>query len=111
MHCAYWVPLTDWKGETKYLEARGVDYIVQLPGNEEPRKWYDRFPGLAEARDIEAEEKAPIEMMIARDNWKWMPAGLPDHRETGQGEDQRQEAPGQDPIWEEAATTPVRGSQ
>jgi hypothetical protein len=70
--CAYWVPLTDWKGETKYLEARGVDYIAQLPGNEEPRKWYDRFPGLAEARDIEAEEKAPIEMMIARDNWKWM---------------------------------------
>ena len=25
-------------------------------------------------RDMEAEEKAPIEMMIARDNWKWMPA-------------------------------------
>jgi hypothetical protein len=24
--CAYWVPLTDWKGETAYLEARGVDY-------------------------------------------------------------------------------------
>jgi hypothetical protein len=30
------------------------------------------FPNLAEARDMEAEEKAPIEMMIARDNWKWM---------------------------------------
>jgi hypothetical protein len=44
-----------------------------LPGNEEPSKWYDRFPGLSEARDVEAEEKAPIEMMIARDNWKWMP--------------------------------------
>jgi hypothetical protein len=44
-----------------------------LPGSEEPRKWYDRFPGLAEARDVVAEEKAPIEMMIARDNWKWMP--------------------------------------
>jgi hypothetical protein len=56
-----------------YLEARGVDYIAQLPGSEEPRKWYDRFLGLAEARDVEAEEKAPIEMMIARDNWKWMP--------------------------------------
>ncbi len=25
------------------------------------------------ARDAEAEEKAPIEMMIAKDNWKWMP--------------------------------------
>jgi hypothetical protein len=22
---------------------------------------------------VEAEEKAPIEMMTARDNWKWMP--------------------------------------
>ncbi len=71
--CAYWVPLTDWKGETKYLGARGVEYIAQLPGNEDPRKWYDRFPSLAEARDMEAEEKAPFEMMIARDNWKWMP--------------------------------------
>jgi hypothetical protein len=58
--CAYWVPLTDWKGEVKYLAARGVDYIAQLPGNEDPRKWYDRFPGLAEAREAEAEERAPI---------------------------------------------------
>ena len=71
--CAYWIPLVDWKRETKYLGARGVDYIAQLPGNEDPRKWYDRFPSLAETRDMEAEEKAPIEMMIARDNWKWMP--------------------------------------
>jgi hypothetical protein len=38
-----------------------------------PRRWYDKFPGLAAARDTEAEEKAPIEMMIAQDNWKWMP--------------------------------------
>ncbi len=50
-----------------------MDYIAQLPGNEDPRKWYDRFPSLAEAREMEAEEKTPIEMMIARDNWKWMP--------------------------------------
>ncbi len=71
--CAYCVPLTDWKGEVKYLWARGVDYRAQLTGNEDPRKWYDRFPSLAEARDAEAEEKAPIEMMIAKDNWKWMP--------------------------------------
>ncbi len=70
--CAYCVPLTDWKGEVKYLWARGVDYIAQLPGKD-PRRWYDRFPGLAAARDTEAEEKAPIEMMIAKDNWKWMP--------------------------------------
>jgi hypothetical protein len=25
------------------------------------------------ARDIEAEEKAPVEMMIVLDNWRWMP--------------------------------------
>ncbi len=50
-----------------------MDYIAQLPGKEDPTKWYDRFPGLAAARDKEAEEKAPIEMMIAHDNWKWMP--------------------------------------
>ncbi len=73
--CAYWIPLMDWKGEAVYLEARGVDYIAQLPGNEDPVRWYDRFPSLAAARDSEAEEKAPIEMMIALDNWKWMRCG------------------------------------
>jgi hypothetical protein len=71
--CAYWVPLTDWKGETRYLGARGVDYIAQLPGNEDPRKYHDRFPNLAEARDVEAEEKAPIEMMIARGQLEVVP--------------------------------------
>jgi hypothetical protein len=30
--CAYWVPLEDWRGETAYLKARGVDYIAMLPG-------------------------------------------------------------------------------
>ncbi len=63
----------DWKGEVQYLWARGVDYIARLPGKEDPRRWYARFPGLAMARDTEAEKKAPIEMMIAQDNWKWMP--------------------------------------
>ena len=63
----------DWKGEVQYLWARGVDYIAQLPGKEDPRRWYAQFPELAMARDTEAEEKAPIEMMIAQDNWKWMP--------------------------------------
>ena len=29
------------------------------------------------ARDTEAERKAPIEMMIALDNWKWMPVRQP----------------------------------
>jgi hypothetical protein len=71
--CTYCVPLMDWKGEVQYLWARGVDYIAQLPGKEDPRRWYAQFPELAMARDTEAEEKAPIEMMIAQDNWKWMP--------------------------------------
>ncbi len=30
--CAYWVPLEDWRGETAYLKACGVDYIAVLPG-------------------------------------------------------------------------------
>ncbi len=66
--CANCVPLMDWKGGVQYLWARGVDYIAQLPGKEDPRRWYAQFPGLAMARDTEAEEKAPIEMMIAQDN-------------------------------------------
>ncbi len=28
---------------------------------------------MAMARDTEAKKKAPIEMMIAQDNWRWMP--------------------------------------
>ncbi len=68
--CAYWVPLV---GEAVYLEARGVDYIAQLPGAEDPVRWYDRFPSLVAARDTQVEEKASVEMMIVRDNWRWMP--------------------------------------
>ncbi len=71
--CAYWVPLVDWRGETVYLEARGVDYIARLPGAEDPVRWYDKFPDLAAAWDAGAEEKASVEMMIALDNWRWMP--------------------------------------
>ncbi len=67
--CAYWVPLEDWKRETVYMEARGVDYIARLPGCEDPVRWYGRFPRLAAARDIEAEEKGHKDMMIALDNW------------------------------------------
>ncbi len=52
--CAYCVPIADWKGEVKYLWARGVDHIAQLPGKEDPTKWCDRFPGLVAARDTEA---------------------------------------------------------
>jgi hypothetical protein len=69
----------DWKGETVYIEARGVDYIARLPGTEDPVKWYDRFPSLVAARDPEAEERAPIDMMIALDNWNWMPVRQASH--------------------------------
>ncbi|MFN9906171.1 MAG: hypothetical protein ACK56F_08620, partial [bacterium] len=75
--CAYCVPLVDWRGEVQYLWARGVDYIARLSGKEDPRKWYAQYPGMAMARDTEAEKKAPIEMVIALDNWKWMPVRQP----------------------------------
>ena len=75
--CAYCVPLVDWKGEVQYLWARGVDYIARLAGKEDPRRWYAQYPGMAMARDTEAQKKAPIEMVIALDNWKWMPVRQP----------------------------------
>ncbi len=52
------------------------DKVVEA-GKEDPRKWYAQFSELAMARDTEAERKAPIEMMIALDNWKWMPVRQP----------------------------------
>jgi hypothetical protein len=45
----------DWKGGVQYLWVRGVDYIARLPGKEDPRRWYAQFPGMAMARDTEAE--------------------------------------------------------
>jgi hypothetical protein len=50
-----------------------VDHIARLPGIEDLVRWYDQFPSLAAARDPEAEEEALIYMMIALDNWSWMP--------------------------------------
>jgi hypothetical protein len=112
--CAYCVPLTDWKGEVKYLWARGVDYIAQLPGSEDPRRWYDRFPGLVEARYAEAEEKAPIEMMIAKDNWKWMPvqqaSRLTERQDDTKTKD-RKEAFGPNSVRKKTATPPMRGGR
>ncbi len=40
--CTNWVPLEDWRGETFYLEVRGVDYIARLLSCESPVVWYDR---------------------------------------------------------------------
>ncbi len=44
--CAYWIPLKDWKEETVYIEASGVDYVALVPGCEDPVRWYDRFPSV-----------------------------------------------------------------
>jgi hypothetical protein len=71
--CAYWVLLEDWKGETVYIKARGVDYIARLPGCESPVGCYSQFPQLAAARDEQAEERGHINMLTALDNWNWMP--------------------------------------
>jgi hypothetical protein len=36
-------------------------------------RWYDHFPQLAAAHDGRAEKRGHIDLMIARDNWRWMP--------------------------------------
>jgi hypothetical protein len=35
--------------------------------------WYDQFSQLVAARDEQAEERGHIGLMIALDNWRWMP--------------------------------------
>ncbi len=42
--CAYWVPLTDWKGETKYLGARGEDSLRSCPEMKNPGNGMTDFP-------------------------------------------------------------------
>jgi hypothetical protein len=65
--------LEDWRGKTVYIEARGIDYIARLQGCENPVRWHDQFPKLAAACDGQAEKKGHINLMIALDNWSWMP--------------------------------------
>jgi hypothetical protein len=48
---AYCVPTEDWKRETIYLKARGVDYKAKLSGCESPVEWYGQFPQLIAARE------------------------------------------------------------
>jgi hypothetical protein len=66
-------PLEDWRGETIYLKVQGVNYIATLPRNQHPVGWYGQFPQLATAREEQAEEHGQIYLMIAQDNWRWMP--------------------------------------
>jgi hypothetical protein len=68
--CAYWVPLGDWRGETAYLKARGVDYIAVLPGKKYDQEDLKCFPQLAAARDEQVESRGQIQLMIALDNWR-----------------------------------------
>jgi hypothetical protein len=108
--CAYWVPLVDWTGETVYIEARGVDYIARLPGTEDPVKWYDRFPSLVAARDPEAEEKAPIDMITALDTGIGCQFAKPPTSLRGRTRRTWTTCdPGKIPAREEAATAPQHG--
>ncbi len=76
--CAYWVPLGDWRGETAYLKARGVDYIAVLPGKKYDQEDLKCFPQLVAARDEQVESCGQIQLMIALDNWRYMPVRLVD---------------------------------
>jgi hypothetical protein len=69
--CAYWVPLGDWRGETAYLKARGVDYIAVLPGKKYDQEDLKSFPQLVAARDEQVEGRGQIQLMIALDNWRY----------------------------------------
>ncbi len=74
--CAYWVPLEDWRGETAYLKARGVDYIAVLPGKKYDQEDLKCFPQLVAAQDDQVESRGQIQLMIALDNWRYMPVRL-----------------------------------
>jgi hypothetical protein len=76
--CAYWVPLEDWRGETAYLKARGVDYIAALPGKKYDQEDLRGFPQLVAAWDEQVESRGQIQLMIALDNWRYMPVRLVD---------------------------------
>jgi hypothetical protein len=74
--CAYWVPLEDWRGETAYLKARGMDYIAVLPGKKYDQEDLKCFPQLEAAQDDQVESRGQIQLMIALDNWRYMPVRL-----------------------------------
>jgi hypothetical protein len=74
--CAYWVPLEDWRGETAYLKARGVDYIAVLLGKRYDQEDLKFFPQLVTAQDEQVESRGQIQLMIALDKWRYMPVRL-----------------------------------
>ena len=69
----YWVPLEKWDGETIYVKAYGVEYIGHLPGHEFSGRALSEYPELAGTRDEQVEEPGDVELMIALDNWQYMP--------------------------------------
>ncbi len=60
------------------MKARGVDYIAVLPGKKYDREDLKSFPQLVAARDEQVESRGQIQLMIALDNWRYMPLRLVD---------------------------------
>jgi hypothetical protein len=62
------------------------------------------FPQTVAARDEQAEERDQIDLMIALDNWRWMPAcpsSLLAGGKAGPGRDEVYQAPSAEAIGEE----------
>jgi hypothetical protein len=50
-----------------------VDYIAVLPGKKRDQEDLKYFPQLVAARDEQVESRGQIQLMIALDNWRYMP--------------------------------------
>ncbi len=60
------------------MKARGVDYIAALPGKKYDQEDLRGFPQLVAAWDEQVESRGQIQLMIALDNWRYMPVRLVD---------------------------------
>ncbi|MFN9901718.1 MAG: hypothetical protein ACK55Z_23625, partial [bacterium] len=60
------------------MKARGVDYIAVLPGKKYDQEDLKCFPQLVAARDEQVESRGHMVLMIALDNWRYMPVQLVD---------------------------------
>ncbi|MFN9906088.1 MAG: hypothetical protein ACK56F_08190, partial [bacterium] len=58
------------------MKARGVDYIAVLPGKKYDQEDLKCFPQLLAAQDDQVESRGQIQLMIALDNWRYMPVRL-----------------------------------
>ncbi len=77
--CANWIPMKDSKGETVYLKAPRVDYIVKLLGIESCLVWFKQYPQLAR----HSEEHGQVDLMMALDNWRLLPVRQASRLEAG----------------------------